>query len=129
LETNLPRSIKLTMEATTERRKNTRHALCCCVSFFRKSSHPVAEGVTRDLSSAGFYCRSPMPLTVGESLTCLLRIPSPYRGRSHTLTLECTVRVVRLEQVGDEGSFGIGCQLEGYHSCSRDQEDHKACVI
>lgn len=105
------------MEATTERRKNTRHTLSCCVSFFLKSASPIAEGVTRNLSSAGFYCLSPVPLDVGESLTCLLRMPSQYARRNQALTLECMVRVVRLECIRDEGSFGIGCQMEGYRSC------------
>jgi PilZ domain-containing protein len=116
------------MEATTERRKNTRHALSCCVSFFLKSAYPIAEAVTRNLSSGGFYCLSPVPLAVGESLTCLLRMPSPYPRRNQALTLECMVRVVRLECIRDDGSFGIGCQMEGYRSCSLREPVDKVCA-
>lgn len=110
------------MQNIAERRKNVRYSLHCRVSFFGKCSYPIAEGVTRDLSSMGFYCLSPMPLTVGESLTCLLRMPSsyPYRATNNALTLECMVRVVRVENAGDEQAFGIGCQLEGYRSCSQE---------
>jgi len=116
------------MNGIGERRKNTRHALHCRVSFFGKSSYAIAEGVTRDLSSAGFYCVSPMPLTVGESLTCVLRMPSPYPSRNHALLLECRVRVVRLENVSDEQAFGIGCQLEGYRHYSLDEVGSRSAL-
>lgn len=117
------------MHYTAERRKNTRYALRCCVSFFRESSFPIAEGVTQDVSSAGFYCLLPVPLTVGESLTCLLKMPSTHPAEDHALTLECMVRVVRLISADDGEFFGIGCQLQGYRSCALDQVRYKASSV
>jgi hypothetical protein len=117
------------MQAIADRRKNARRALRCRVSFYRKSSFPIAEGVTQDLSSGGFYCLSPMPLTVGESLTCLLKMPSPNASYNHALTLECVVRVVRLDNGGEEGTFGIACRIEGYHAYSAERARYKVCVV
>ncbi len=86
----------------------------------------IAEGVTRDLSRAGFYCLLPVPLPVGESLTCLLKMPSTHPAKDHALMLECMVRVVRLIGADDAKSFGIGCQFEGYRRCALDRPFHEA---
>lgn len=106
------------MNLTNERRRKARSALRCRVLFFRRAcSAPIADGVTQNLSSGGFYCVSPVPLAVGESLACLLKMPSDEAA----LTLECLIRVVRVEEGDEEGSFGIGCQIEDYHACSAER--------
>ena len=105
------------MNGTNDRRKKLRYALSCSVLFFRQSADPIAEGITRNLSSAGFYCLSPTPLEIGESLTCLLKMPPHDAVNKESLTLQCRVRVVRIDGANEEGAFGIACQIDGYHTC------------
>lgn len=104
------------MEGAHERRKRLRFPLRCRVLFFRKSSDAIADAVTQNVSSAGFYCLSLNPLSVGESLTCLLMMPSYGVARDQSFRVECVVRVVRMEKANEEGLFGIGCQIDDYHA-------------
>jgi hypothetical protein len=99
------------------------------VVFFRQSSLPIAEGVTENLSSGGFYCVSPTPLSVGESLTCLLKMPSAYMATDEPLTLECQVQVMRLADANEDGWFGIGCRIEGYRTYSAERCRYKECAV
>lgn len=70
--------------------------------------------MTENLSSAGFYCFSLTPLKIGESVRCLLEMPVYPGMKDEPLTIECLVRVVRIEKLAE--SFGIGCQIEIYHT-------------
>jgi hypothetical protein len=101
-----------------ERRKRKRFAVRCRVVFFRESSGVVADCVTQNVSCIGLYCASPIPLEIGEVLTCLLMMPSDGARDGSSLTLECRVRVVRVERIGEEASFGIACQIEDYRANS-----------
>lgn len=103
------------MEGTQERRKRARFPLRCRVLFFRDSSNAVADAVTQNISSVGFYCLSPIALSLGESLTCLLKMPSHNVASDESFEFECLVRIVRVENANEEGSFGIGCQIQNYH--------------
>ncbi len=91
----------------------------CQVRFFHRGSGAVTDCVTQNISSTGFYCSSPTAFTVGESLSCLLKMPShDASAAASPFTLECVVRVVRVEEPDPEGSFGIACQIEDYRSHS-----------
>jgi hypothetical protein len=114
------------MNVPQERRKKVRCALQCRVLFFRQSSHAIAECVTENLSSIGFYCFSPTRLKLGEHLTCLLKMPSYDAGKQELLTLQCVVRVVRIDGANEAGAFGVGCQIEGYHICQEENFAAKA---
>ena len=114
------------IDVADERRKKPRYALRCRVLFFQQTLEPVAESVTENLSTSGFYCLSLTPLRIGESLTCLLKMPSHDSANDESLLLECLVRVVRMEDPNDEGSFGIGCQIESYHACPAERFAAKA---
>jgi hypothetical protein len=75
---------------------------------------PIAT-FTQDLSSGGFHCLADRPFRVGETLTCLLKVPSHVQtGRDVEQRLECRVRVMRVELL-DEGGYGIACRIEDYH--------------
>ena len=70
--------------------------------------------MTRNLSSSGFYCLSPTPLTPGETVRCVIRVPAFYpQDAQRHIDLECKAQVVRAEAVVD-GSFGIACHIENY---------------
>lgn len=114
------------MNVPQERRKKVRSALQCRVWFFRQSSQAIAECLTENLSSVGFYCLSPTRLKIGEHLTCLLKMPSYEAGREELFTLQCVVRVVRIDGANEAGAFGIGCQIEGYQICQEERFIAKA---
>ena len=114
------------MDAADERRKKPRYALRCRVSFFQQTPEAVAQGVTENLSTAGFYCLLLSPLRIGESLSCLLKMPSHDSANDESLLLECLVRVVRIDVANHEGTFGIGFQIESYHSCPEQRLAAKA---
>jgi hypothetical protein len=114
------------MNVPQERRKKVRCGLQCRVVFFSQSSHAIAECVTENISSVGFYCLSPTRLKTGEHLTCLLKMPSYDSGKEELFTLQCVVRVVRMDGANEAGLFGIGCQIEGYHICQEERFAVKA---
>lgn len=98
-----------------DRRRKARYALRCRVVFFRELSNPIAQAVTQNVSSIGFYCISSILLQVGDFLNCLLKIPTDVAEKDASITLNCLVRVVRTENTG-EGLYGIACEIESYHT-------------
>jgi hypothetical protein len=99
----------------TERRKRVRTRLHWAVFLFRESPvEVVAESVTRDLSSNGFYCTSAAPVGVGERFRCSIRVPThDPRHKQLERTLDCRVRVMRVVPQ-ETGGFGVACQIEDY---------------
>ena len=103
------------MDQLGERRKQERFGLRCRVLFLRESWDELGDGLTQNISSGGLYCLSPIPLTTGQSLICLLRMPSHDSANDESFALQCRIRVVRVEKPNEDGSFGIGCKIEDYH--------------
>jgi hypothetical protein len=99
----------------SERRKRVRsrvHWPLCL--FVNEEEGPIAT-FTQDLSSGGFYCLTDRPFRVGETLTCLLKVPTYVPdGRYVEQWLECRVRVMRVESL-DESGYGIAYRIEDYH--------------
>jgi hypothetical protein len=99
-----------------ERRKRARNNLHWSVLLFHNHAAAAVESITRDLSSSGFYCVTETAFTPGERLICSLKIPThDPNGKHLEQRLECRVRVVRIEALGTEGTFGLACQIEDYH--------------
>ena len=99
-----------------ERRKRARTRLHWTVLLFRSHTGDAIETLTRDLSSGGFYCLSKVPVTPGEMLTCTLKVPThDPNGKLLERSLECKVRVMRVEAQDEEGIFGLACRIEDYH--------------
>jgi hypothetical protein len=97
-----------------ERRRRVRSQVHWRVCFFREQAYRV-ETTTENLSSSGFHCFSPVPLTAGDLMTCVLSVPSHQplnNGRS--LFLECKVRVVRVDPADERHFHGVACQIEDY---------------
>jgi c-di-GMP-binding flagellar brake protein YcgR len=104
------------MPLPNERRKRLRVDLHLNVRFAKFGSRPI-ETRTKNLSSEGFYCLSPEPLTPGEELACVIVIPAEDpQSREDALSLECRARVVRVEKAEREGFFGIACHMENYRA-------------
>lgn len=102
--------------AGAERRRRTRLQVHWPVCFRGASLAAEVRATTSNLSSDGFYCLSQIPLVPGAILTCELNIPAygpdfPLQE----LSLECSVRIVRIDSANDDGSFGIACQIADYH--------------
>ena len=100
-----------------ERRSQPRFAMRCQSHLFRRWSTQNIDCVTQNISSKGFYCFSPVPFDVGESLRCLLQLPPQDLAEAvDPFVLECFVTVVRLE-VGKR-RFGIACKIDDYRTAS-----------
>jgi hypothetical protein len=98
-----------------ERRKRSRTQVHWRVLLLREGGLDAIETVTQNLSSIGFYCFAPMPLTPGVSLLCSLRVPAhDPNGEERSLALECRVQVMRAE-AATQGLYGIACRIEDYH--------------
>jgi hypothetical protein len=98
-----------------ERRKRARTRVHWPVLFFRNQAAEAVESLTQDLSSGGFYCLSKTPFASGEGLRCTLKIPThDPGGKERERTLECKVRVTRVEVAAREEFYGIACQIEDY---------------
>jgi len=99
-----------------ERRTRVRTKLHWPVLFFPRGTAEAVGSITQNLSSSGFYCHSRIPITPGESLHCVLTIPShDPSGHEKARLLECRVRVTRVEPGLTEDTFGIACQIQDYH--------------
>jgi hypothetical protein len=110
-----------------ERRKRVRTRVHWRVLFFREGAAEAVESLTQNLSSSGFYCLSQAPFACGDLLICVLGVPThdpPGSGR--TLELECRVRVVRSEPLGEDGIVGIACRIEDYRFPALDQHSSTA---
>ena len=98
-----------------ERRKRTRTRLHWTVLLFCSQAADATETLTRDLSSSGFYCLSKVPVTPGEMLICTLKVPTHNpNGKHFERSLECKVRVMRVEPQEDDTVFGVACRIEDY---------------
>ena len=110
LETRRPLSA-----SRSERRKRARSQVHWSVCFWGVDSRETFETVTENLSSSGFHCFSPVPLIPGGHMVCVLRVPTHQPvNNGRTSSLECRIRVVRVEPVEGRQSFGIACQIEDY---------------
>lgn len=85
------------------------------LTIWRGGGSPAIETVTQNLSSSGFYCLSPAPLTPGEAVRCLFCVPAhDPQDDERCIDLECRALVLRAEAAA-EGFFGIACHIEEYH--------------
>jgi hypothetical protein len=100
--------------APVERRRRARVRVHWPIVLFpNQTGEDVVETVTQNLSSQGFYCLSRKRFTVEELLLCTLQIPITGLGgrEGH---LECSARVVRVEENMAGGEYGIAFRMEDY---------------
>jgi hypothetical protein len=112
----LKKSAELENLLPSERRKRARNHLHWSLLLFPNQAAEAVEGLTRDLSSSGFYCVTGVAFIPGERLICTFKVPThDPNGKHLEQRLECWVRVLRVEPQGTEGTFGLACQIEDYH--------------
>ena len=105
-----------TLAGRVERRMRFRTRLHWEVRFFHPGLLNILETVTQNLSSGGFYCLAETPLVPGELMTCSLKLPAHHpSGGEQAVSLECKVRVIRVEARDADGLYGMGCRIEDYH--------------
>ena len=78
----------------------------------------MVETVTYDLSSDGFYCltiRGSFRATSWNAAWACRRI---LRKTACALTIQCRVRVIRVEALGENRLYGVGCHIEDYRFLS-----------
>jgi PilZ domain len=100
----------------SERRRRARTKVHWPVLLFRNHSAEAVESTTQNLSSSGFYCMANVSFAAGEILTCTLKVPThDPNGRNLERSLECKVRVMRVEPPAANGLFGVAFRIEDYH--------------
>jgi hypothetical protein len=106
-------------EISRDRRRRARVQIHWPVSFIRTGTSDCVETVTHDLSSDGFYCVANTAFVPGEIRECILSVPMhrPYGGERVRPVL-CRVRVIRVETLGEDGSYGVACRIEDYRFAS-----------
>jgi hypothetical protein len=103
------------LRPAVERRRRPRAALNWPILITRGSSPHPMETTTINVSSEGFYCLLPEAVTAGERVECTIRIPAPNPDRSDAaLRLQCRAQVLRVENYGVPGIFGVACRIEDY---------------
>ena len=104
-----------------ERRRRARVQVHWPICFIRPGIPEILETVTHDLSSDGFYCRANTAFLPGEIGECTLRVPihHPDNGDRARLVL-CRIHVIRVEALGEDGLYGVGCRIEDYRFIGND---------
>jgi len=101
--------------ASLERRKRVRAQLHWPLCFSGSGANETVQSVTHDLSSDGFYCVANGKFVPGETRECTLVVPTHHpSGGNPSLPVRCKVRVVRVEVLGEDGFYGVGCKIEDY---------------
>lgn len=76
-------------------------------------SGEALEATTENLSSQGFYCWVTRAFKPGDTVRCLIDLPSPA-GNPRRLSLHCVAEVVRNDCGPDGGLFGLACRIVEY---------------
>ena len=107
-----------------ERRRRTRVQVHWPVCFIRPGTADIVETVTHDLSSDGFYCLANTAFVPGEIRECTLGVPMhrPHSG-DRVRPVLCRVRVIRVEALGEDGTYGLGCRIEDYRFINSENGD------
>ena len=113
------RQIDETESATRERRRRARVQVHWPVCFFRPGTTEIVKTVTQNLSSDGFYCLANIVFVPGEIRECTLGVPTYHpNSRDRARPVLCRVRIIRIEALGQDGLYGVGCRIEDYHFIS-----------
>jgi hypothetical protein len=75
-------------------------------------SKDYVRAETQNLTTEGFYCLSPERFKPGETLECVIDLPSS-KTSSDSHTLHGRVTVLRVRRVRPN-VFGVACRLEDY---------------
>ena len=98
-----------------ERRRRIRVRVHWQLCFPLPDSSETVDTITQDLSSDGFYCQINSVFIPGEIRTCILNVPTHHpNGGDLVRPVLCRVRIIRVESLGKQGLYGVGCRIEDY---------------
>ena len=104
-----------TQSVVRERRRRARVQVHWPICFIRPGKTEIVETVTHDLSSDGFYCLANTAFVPGEIRECTLGVPMHNSNSGDRVRpVLCRVRVIRVEALGEDGFYGLGCRIEDY---------------
>jgi hypothetical protein len=107
--------IEETDSAVRERRRRARVQVHWPICFVRPGTAESVETVTHDLSSDGFYCLVNTAFVPGETRECTLGVPMHHPDCGDRVRpVLCRIRVIRVEALGENGFYGVGCQIEDF---------------
>ena len=113
--------MRVSLDVTSERRKQARLSLRLPVLLFRTEFEPPTWSETLNISKDGFYCTIPKPVAPGERLRCLVALPAHGNGSPGIeLCLDGQIEVVRIVTSVGKAGFEIGCRLWQYRLIPRD---------
>lgn len=102
-----------------ERRRRARVQVHWPICFLRPGTTENLETVTHDLSSDGFYCLVNTAFVPGEIRECTLGVPMHQSNSGdRARPVLCRVRVIRVEALGEDGFYGVGCRIEDFRFLS-----------
>lgn len=98
-----------------DRRITTRHVLKTPIRFrIRKSSMPEQRAETENVSERGVFFATKSPISVGNAVDLLLKMPEEITGQK-TTEWRCTGHVVRVvPQSFPEQNLGVGVEFDFY---------------
>src|SRR5262245_60001851 len=103
------------IKSRPERRRWIRTRLHWQVQFFGLGETATVETTTQNLSSRGFYCISPVPAIPGQLYICTMKVPAHQPDSAdRLLSLECQVRILRVDMADTDNSYGLACEIEEY---------------
>jgi len=117
-----PHQIDEPQPVVRERRRRARVQVHWPIRFIRAGTAEIVETVTHDLSSDGFYCLANTAFVPGEIRECTLGVPMHNANNGDRVRpVLCRVRVIRVEALGEDGFYGLGCRIEDYRFLPRNQ--------
>ncbi len=102
------------MEVAVERRRRCRFQVRWPLRIYVAGRTQPIEGVTENLCSNGFYGIVGAPVPKGQSVSCLIELPSGAHGELMPLFLSCRAVVLRVESCSAAGRFGLACRITDY---------------
>jgi len=106
---------RATVLGARERRRRARVQVHWPLFFLLPDVTRSIETVTENLSSDGFYCVANRAFVPGEVLSCVLSVPTHNpNGGEQIRAVRCWIRVIRVESLTEDGSYGVGCRIEDY---------------
>ena len=105
------------MTTLTDRRNETRVNVRIPLKFKLIGNQSAGEQVaeSENLSQRGVFMWTAYPLEIGTQVELKLRMPTEISGNPAS-EVQCTARVVRIEESDSGELLGVGLRIERYHA-------------
>ena len=105
------------MTTLTDRRNETRVNVRIPLRFKLIGNQSAGEHMaeSENLSQRGIFMWTAYPLKMGAQVELKLRMPSEISGLPAS-EVQCTARVIRIQESDSGGLVGAGLRIERYHA-------------